>query len=418
MLIEIRWPRGSFRITVDETDKLYLLREKISQKIQVKPENIIIKTPKNIQTTTSSSLKLTVASSGITDHSIIDVFVKEKLPDTPICKMGIPVNYQEQYYQSNEKDDFFLKKIQSLYGPRVVTTSLIEHFDNLKPQINYQEESSTYAIRVSEESLSRFRVLSGNFSVHMLIFLFGRINKISGKVTVHTSIAPQQINYADHVEIDPSYFQLEKIVLSIAKELGMECVGMAVSHPCKKNYPIPPYLARMMAKFQNLFGEYFTTLSCHPDENNSNVQVFEAFQVSDAAMKIDARGYFLDKDPSPTEVGLTEPLKVDSIKKSQFDVNWLLVSTRVRYTKSKIPLHSFPWPNSHPTLLDLKNHLDENNYCPLWYTLFDFSLLIFLESSLILNKDQMKILIRSILTMNEIIPSITDAINKAAREAF
>ena len=188
----------------------------------------------------------------------------------------------------------------------------------------------------------------------------------------------------------------------------MQCVGMAISHNAKKQYPIFSYMARLAAKYQNKFGEYFTTLSIFPNEETHEISV-EAYQVSDAAMRLDSEHYF-EEDPSETEVKIKEPLKVGNQMKEKFDVNWLLCALRVKKTNSKFPLHSFPWPQQKPTIVDLQKHFENNLFCPSWYALFDFNLLTFLLHHEIVSPEEMEIIVKSIIASSEIPEKIMNKI--------
>ena len=187
MELGVRWERGSFRIKVKLKNKCSSIVDEISNHLKIPKEQILIYS--DHQCKKSISMTRTIEDTGIKDHSFIYVHISGTLPETPICQSGMPSNYQDQYLEGDQSDPFKVQRMKLGLPPRTITLSFLEHRNQLKPQINIQEESSTYAIRISEEALDRFRTVS-DFSVHCLLFLFGRINEITGKVTVHTSLAP------------------------------------------------------------------------------------------------------------------------------------------------------------------------------------------------------------------------------------
>jgi len=313
--------------------------------------------------------------------------------------MGTPVDPQAQYLGENEKDNQSLRKISQLFSDRTVTVGMIEHRENLKPKIFCQDESSCYSFRIAKTALQRFRLT--DFKTHRIIFFYGRINKTTGKVTVHAALEPQQVNYPDHVELSPDFDMT--IPLEIASYFGMECVGMAISHPGDMKHPVTSYIVRMAAQYQNMFSEYFTTLSLYPiTVQGKPSQSAEAFQVSDAAMRLDSEQYFVDPNPSETEVQFKEPLRVYDAKKTKVDVNYLLCAIRVKECESKIPNHDFPYPSVSPSLIDLKKYLEDHEFCPTWYYFFDFNLLVFLAMNEILSMDQIQTIVNCIIAKNEV----------------
>lgn len=328
-------------------------------------------------------------------------------------KMTTEIDPSKRFLGEGEKPTNEMKMVGKNYGPRAVTVGFFEHKEKLKPNIDFQEESSCYAFRVSKEAIKRFQILSlqNGFEKHRVIFLFGRINKITGKITAHCGCEPIQTSYADHFEIDES-FDIEK-VCTLASFLGMELVGMAISHKPEEKFPMSEYMIRLAAKYQNKYGEYFTTLIVTP-ANDNDVSV-EAFQVSDAAMKLEKGNYFAEsKDPHVVE--FKEELTVCQFKRKSADVNLFLCAVRVRQTNSKIPLHDFPSPGQEPSLLDLKQYLIDHESCPSWYTFFDFNFLVFIFLNDLISEDELYTITQEIKSKQEIAPSIYNKLNNLCNQ--
>ena len=408
MKILIRWQHGSFRVNLSLRDQIPKLVQLIADTLSIDKSKVTLYYDFNYKKPVPESGNLFNAK--ISDQTILYAWILPPLPDVKFAQMCTPADPQSQYLDKDEQLDSSLRNAASEFSNRTVTPALIEHRESLKPKIFCQEESSCYAFRVADVALQRFRLT--DFSSHRLIFLFGRVNKITGKVTAHVGLEPVQINYSDRVDISPN-FDIT-IPIEIASYFGMECVGMAISHPGDMKHPMTSYMVRLAAQYQNMFSEYFTTLSVYPiTVKGKPSQAVEAFQVSDAAMRLDSELYFVDPNPSETEVLFKEPLRVYDMKKTQIDVNYLLCAIRVRQTKSKIPIHSFPYPSAVPSLLDLKKHLEDNEYCPSWYYLFDFNLLVFLQTQNIVSSDEMQVIVKNIVDKKDIPDLILRKIHNA-----
>lgn len=340
----------------------------------------------------------------------INTELKSKVPT---AEMAVPIETGKDYLAEGEQMTPEMRRFQSEFGPRAVSIAFFEHRESLKPRIDSQEESSCYAFRIGEEAIKRFQAIAfqEGFATHRITFLFGRINEITGKITVHCSCEPPQVNAADHVEISPD-FDIT-IPVAVAEQFGMKCVGMAISHkPSDEKYPMAPYMAQLAGFYQNYFGEYFTTAVVMP-RGDSDV-VVEAFQVSDACMKLDADKYWVEAK-TPNTVAFREELWVGGMKKKEADVNFLLCAVRVRQTKSKIPCHSFPSPSQNPSKLDLKRHLSDNEFCPNWRKLFDFNLLVYLAMQSILSiKSDIPAIVSAIISKDEIAEGFMALIEGAA----
>ncbi|OHT00455.1 hypothetical protein TRFO_32862 [Tritrichomonas foetus] len=395
MKLIVVWPLGSERFDVCLSDKVLGFMEVIAKKFDIEIEKM--------QLFYDEPLKRPLPTTGnilnarLKKGQIIYLKYNGKLPDREICQMTTPINGADSFLDEGEKLTNEMKNIQSTWGSRAVSVGFFEHRNRKKPIVEDQSESSCYAFRVGEEAIKRFQAIAfqERFATHRIIFLFGRINEITGKVTAHCSCEPEQVNAADHVEISPN-FDIS-IPLSIADNFGMKCVGMAISHAADSKYPMTQYMIQLAAYYQNLFGEYFTTLVVMPQKDDESNVVIEAFQVKDSAMKMDQGQYFVPSD-NPHEIKFKEDLVVYNLKKRSCDVNFLLCAVRVRQTHSKFLSHSFPCPSQFPTNDDLKLYFRDHEYSPAWVTLFDFNLLVFLTYKDIISlEDDIPLIIASII---------------------
>jgi hypothetical protein len=156
----------------------------------------------------------------------------------------------------------------------------------------------------------------------------------------------------------------------------------------------------MAAHYQNLIGEYFTTLIVTPSKSDESGTEIQAFQVSDGTMRIDQEGLFTES-PDPQTIVVTEQLYICGWKRDRADVNVFLCAVRLRKTQSKFPNHTFPSPSQNPTPLDLKFHFRDTEFCPFWYQLFDFNLLLYLVSNRVLTLEQIHSLVPVILQQRD-----------------
>ncbi|EAX88940.1 hypothetical protein TVAG_375880 [Trichomonas vaginalis G3] len=407
MKIGIQWARGKIKLEVDPNEPIQSVINRFAESIKTEPNYVVLYKILG-QNGYEGRLdnKLTVGESNL--HNFDMTYAKlltEKLPD---------VEYGNSLGKAFAISDFIkqdtiipehIKEFTSEFGPKAVNVQFFELADSLIPQVINQTESSTYAIRVGVEAIKRFQIVSLNehFKNHRMMFLFGRVDKITGKVTVHCGMEPPQFNSPDHFTIVPEFEMLRPC--QIAQSFGMQCVGMAVAHNYGPKLPLPGYLLKLAAHFQVKFGEYFTTLVFMPNGTN-NIEV-NAYQVSDAVTKLENLG--LIEEPKSysdqKEIGLIrfkKDVRVSGAKKRFCNVNFCLCAVRVRKVNSKIPSHDFPSPNSKPTKTDLIRYLDDNEYSPTWRKFFDFNFLVYLVSQELITIKDIGDISTSIVTMTDI----------------
>jgi hypothetical protein len=121
------------------------------------------------------------------------------------------------------------------------------------------------------------------FQHHLISFLYGRKQLVTGKVTVHWVWIPQQTPELDRVpHIQEGYFDKPN---EIAALFGMELVGMAISRPFTDTLPFSPVTIEMAARFQ-FKNEHFVTLIIMPKGDGTLDAKTEPYQGSDAAVKL------------------------------------------------------------------------------------------------------------------------------------
>jgi hypothetical protein len=196
--------------------------------------------------------------------------------------------------------------------------------------------------------------------------------------------------------------------------IGLQCVGMAVATQYNKLIPLPPYLIQRAAEFQNVFGEYFTTLVVLPHQGQFST---DAYQVTDAAVRMSKEGYFRQTD-DPSVISFTEELFCCGVMRKELrddDVKILLSDVRVHQRRSKIPIHEFLSPAADPTIHDLAAYLQKHELEPSWYKFFDFNLLVFLAAKCGIKVDgDLRILIDCILAKRDVPESIALMIERRA----
>lgn len=407
MQIGIQWQYGFMRIKIQHASKMESLFQQIGEKIHVDPKYLSLYFDHNFNNRVPD--RSTVVNSGLSDKMIVYLKSTFRIPKGEICKQTERTDKFKDYLAPGETEMTpEMARIQRDFSKFTISSHFIEHRNALKPHIDLQSESSCYAFRVGNECMTRFQsiALQSRFSNHRIGLLFGRINEITGKVTAHVLMEPSQENKADEVIIK-NHEDIQSSVF-IAKLFKMKCVGMAISHQPDDKFPMTSYMVRMAAHFQNLFGEYFTTLVVMP--RGENDVVIEAFQVSDAAMRIDQENLFEDTNHSnnyfnnysPKIVRFKEPLDTCNVNRTEADVNLLLCAVRVRLTKSKFISHLFPSPSQNPTNIDLKMYFHEKEFAPTWYQLFDFNLLLFIYENFILSESEIREVVDDIINMRDV----------------
>ena len=409
--IAVQWARGLIKLDIALTLPVKKLIEEISKETTVDPKQITLYLDQKF--TQPIDPTKVVVNAKIKKGMIIYMKVDGPLPDVKFGQSVLPLDVRAHFLgDQTNMPSLELQKAKEM-GARVVTPALFEHREKLQPHFTYQKESSCFAIRLGLEAINRFQKIAfqDNFKNHRIIFLFGRINEITGKVTVHVGMEPPQKNYADHVEIDPN-FKMEN-PLAIAHAFGMECVGMAISHPCSsKNHPMTEYMVKLAAHYQNEFTEYFTTVTVTPTHQNGvdSIEV-QGFQVNDATMKIDKAGIF-EQSQDPNMMQFNTEVKFQHRPVKQLDTNLALCAVRIRSAKSHFPSNAFPSPSVHPTDVDLRQYINDNQYCPPWRQLFDFNLLVYLVQSNILPPMLINQVVKQIIDKKQIDKNVMSNLQK------
>ena len=412
--IGIRWEKGMLKMDVDPNMSVAKLISDISRSIKVDP--VYIKLFKNLSKSLSFSDKIeknrTIEQNNIHKGDIIYMQVdRDQIPkNIPVAQMAMKNDIIDEFVKPGEKIPETVKNIRKEYGTRVITSAFYDMKERGIPQIIEQTESSCYAIRVAEEALKRFQVLAiqSNFDKHRVMFLFGRLDEISGKITIHCSLEPPQKNFEDHFEISPNFQDLTTV--EVAKCFGMKLLGMCVSHKGPSKLPLPSYLLRLAAKYQNIYGEYFTTLIMTP-RGQSNIEV-EAFQVCDAVVNLTKLKLIDDtQNNDPSKIFFKQEIRVFEKKMKSCNVNLCLCAVRIRKTQSKFPSHSFPTLSANPTKKDLVMHFKDNEFCPSWRKFFDFNLLVYLHVYHALPFSHIKIIIDCIIAMSDVPKQILDEVS-------
>jgi nuclear protein localization family protein 4 len=409
--IGVQWARGLIKLDISLTVKVKVLIEELSKRTKVDPKNITLYLDHKF--TKPIDPNKTVCVAKIKKGMIIYMKVDGEIPECECAQCCLPVDVHAHFLGDGKNVPTHDIEKARLMGPRVVTSALFAHREKLKPQFYYQKESSCFALRLGFEATKRFQnyAFQSGFVTHRIIFLFGRIDIYTGKVTVHCGMEPPQKNCPDHVEINPDFDMA--IPLEIAKSFGMHCVGMAISHSnSDPKHPVTEYMVKLAAKYQNEFTEYFTTVIVTPIMQNGVASVnSQGFQVNDAAMKIDKEGLF-DQSDDPYFMKFKEPVKFYSREYSKLDVNLALCAVRIRETKSRFPSNAFPSPSAFPSVVDVKKYFNDNQYCPTWYQLFDFNLLVYLVQNNAIPFGQVSTVVKQIIGKQPIEKNVLDNLQK------
>jgi hypothetical protein len=398
----VSWPRGTIELELKpgaHTDQVY---HDVAQKAKLAEDDFELYVDaefrKLIPRQRQRFMNLRIKSG-----STFYMKVLIDLPEEVVRQDAAATDLNREYLGDKEKPTIGMRSVQDMYGSRAVGIAHFEHRNALRPRLGDQTCGSCYAVRVGQEVLKPLMTAAvrERFSVHRVIFLFGRIDVVPGKVTVHASYAPRctctahDFTLANADELDlPS---------AVAKVLGMQVVGMAISRPYVKDLPMAPYMIQLAAHYQNVYSEYFVTLVVtQPTEHEPPSA--EAFQVADGAMKVDKLDLWAEPRQS-NSLRFKEPILIhDGFKEEVVGsyLNLFLLALRLRTRPSRIPLHVFPSLGADPGVPDLRNHLNDRPWCPNWYALFDFNLLIFLAHDETITMDQLAQIVAAITKMEEV----------------
>jgi hypothetical protein len=412
----VNWERGQVHLNASRTDTVRKILELVAEKLGCNPSDIALLAEFNSAAPLDHSVKFKDFAPPGTQQATL--YLKVLKPFSPnIGCDAAPAVAANRFLAPGETPTLEMQRIAAEFGDRAVSLAHYAHADSLKPRIEEQAQSSCYAIRISEKIFLTFEALAlqDGFRVHRFAFLYGRVKPLTGKVTVHCCFEPEQVSSPERVDLHQS-FNID-IPNAIAAQFGMQCVGMAVSGSFDAKMPLHPYVIVRAAQYQNLFGEYFVTLIVSPSQGSEGRVSVEAFQVKDVAMRLEKEGLVVPS-ADPSILKFKEPIfvygkgkKLDQLQGDE--VNLLLCAVRVRQKESKIPLHVFPAPAHSPSFLDLKRHLENHEFCPSWYKLFDFNLLVFLATKGGLAvTSEIQVIIRSIIAKTDVPEGIMELIDR------
>jgi len=214
------------------------------------------------------------------------------------------------------------------------------------------------------------------------------------KAHVQVIYEPEQDGTEDDVEVLEDTLE-DHNADAIANALGLTRVGCILSTPKdERDFTLSAVEVARMARLQSKYGENFVTavVSTFEDEDDNWQVSFEAFQLSDLAIKIYERGWFTGKcgaDENGTEARgvskLSGEVMVERKDVTEVDNDFFLVTVPILDHEGAIAT-GFPVENRlHPiqTVEDLKDALRKDK--PYQERLRDFHLLLFLAKHLDIN---------------------------------
>jgi nuclear protein localization family protein 4 len=220
-----------------------------------------------------------------------------------------------------------------------------------------------------------------------------------GKTRVDAIYEPEQEGTEEDVEVLEDTLEDEKAD-ALAGALGMIRVGCIISTPKdERDFTLSAREVSRVARLQSKFGKEFVTavVSTFEDEDDNWQVSFEAFQLSDAAMKVQERGWFtgecgVDEDGDElkgvskltNEVIVRDGPSINDV--NAVDNDMFLVTVPILDHEGAIST-TFPVENRlHPvqTVDDLKDALRKDK--PYGERLRDFHLLLFLAKHIDINE--------------------------------
>lgn len=405
MKVLVRHPCGSFKIDVNEDMMVNDFIKLCSDKLKIEPKNISVFADfaSTLRLDESRLLKECEVKNATTLYlQISNVAKREFIRENLVVDRSKGDNLMPKFFTNGGNEmPFHLKKLRREFGGNAVTVDFYNFRDQQLPYIDYQEESSCYAIRISKESITRFQklLLQSRFDKDKILLLFGRINEYTGKVTVHCSLEPHQDVYENGIYLKDR--DEVELAIDVAAEFGMRIVGMVIGHNGKPTLPITNHIALMAAEYQYLYGEYFTTVVFIP-KGLDDLEV-QAFQVTDSLVKLFSKSLISMEQPSdPSLIAFNAPIMTMGTKQTTCHINLCLCAIRIRETTSKVISHSFPSLSADPTELDYSRHISDNELAPTWYQFFDFNLLVFLRIKRLISERSLKLIASSILSKTSI----------------
>jgi nuclear protein localization family protein 4 len=215
------------------------------------------------------------------------------------------------------------------------------------------------------------------------------------KVRVEVIYEPEQEGTEEDVEVLEDTLE-DNSANALARSLGLTLVGCIFSTPKdERDFTLSAIEVARIARLQSKFGKDFVTavMTTFEDEDDNWQVSFEAFQLSDLAIKIYERGWFTgecatgeDGEPTKGVSKLTNEVMVERKDVTEVDNDFFLVTVPILDHEGAIS-SGFPVENRlHPiqTVDDLKDALRKDT--PYGERLLDFHLLLFLAKHIDINE--------------------------------
>lgn len=216
------------------------------------------------------------------------------------------------------------------------------------------------------------------------------------KTRVEIIYEPEQDGAEEDVEVLENTLE-DHDADALARSLGLTRVGCIFSTPKdERDFTLSAKEVARIARLQSKYGEHFVTavMTTFEDEDDNWQVSFEAFQLSDLAIKIYERGWFTgdcavnaqNGQPMKGVTRLTHDVMVERKDVKDVDNDFFLVTVPILDHEGPIS-SDFPVENRlHPiqTVDDLKDALRKDK--PYGERLLDFHLLLFLAKHIDINE--------------------------------
>ncbi|KAK9826206.1 hypothetical protein WJX81_008221 [Elliptochloris bilobata] len=374
MLIRLRSRDGLERIQVPDDTTVDALRKHISATLQVPMDDITLSRNQALLTCREEAARAQYRDLAPAGASLRHL----GLQHGDLVYMHYPFERTvEPVARASEKR----------FGSKMTVEELIAK----QTRIERQETPHCASVSFERHAANAFqRYVAGalNFSIKRGGLLYGSMGE-GGHVRVDAIYEPAQEGSADSLRLERGTEQ-ETRADFIAERLGLQKVGWIFTQSTKaRDFIISGEEAAQMAAVQADMGETAVTavVSLAPSEDGGSEAHFEAFQVSDQAVRLWQEGWFQEQaEPSgvlplrnPKEPGAKAPVIVAGKDVAEVDTDYLLLPVSIRDHEGPLGA-SFPIENRllPQGKAELRQHLQRAAGKPYAARLADFHLLLYL----------------------------------------
>ncbi|CAL8463810.1 g3344 [Coccomyxa elongata] len=394
MLIRLRSRDGLERIQLSDHATVGDLKKQINANLGIPVEDIRLSRDKDLLTS--------VDKAGFEDLS---------RPGAPLEKLGIQHGDMVYMHYPFEREVASTVPRTAYEDRKFGTHMTVDELVAKQTRIERQETPHAASVSFERHAADAFQSYVRDalaFSIKRGGLLYGSVDD-EGKVSVEAIFEPQQDGSGETLQLERGSEEEQRADF-VAKQLGLQKVGWIFSQSTmERDFIMSAEEVCQMAAIQAELGDRAVTgvVSTSVTEEGSPETHFEAFQVTDQAVRLWQEGWFTNSTNfsgvsamcNPKEPQHKAPVIVAGKDVGEVDNDYLLIPVNILDHEGPLSA-TFPIENRllPQGKAELRHHLQKNKARPYAERLSDFHLLLFLAKQPNLDMADLAIIIEAVKT--------------------